>query len=206
MTQKSGVEQIEGVFTRLSAVMQTRLVSIAAEKLLKANQQRIAAQVDVNSVAFIARKSRKNKPMFARLLRNLKVLSLDSDGAVIGFTGNMGQVAEKHQTGVIESATLSKNTSSFNKPAELRQAVELIRLGFKVGKTKPSTSYIQSKYTISQAAHLIKKLKFARGESTTSKKQWAIKNEIRTLLGISEQDKQAILAEAITALNEEVSR
>lgn len=204
MTQNNGTEQIEQVFNRLSVVMQTKLVAIAANRLVLANQQRIANQVDVNGVAFKARKSRKNKPMFVRLMRNLRVLSFDTQSATVGFTGNMGLVAEKHQAGETETVTATNNRSDWNKPAELRQAVELIRLGFKVGKTKPSTSYIQANYTIAQAAHFIKKLKFWHGEPSTAKKQWTIKNEIRTLLGVNDDDKKTMLADMIDLLNQEL--
>lgn len=202
MTAKNGAEDIDRVFNRLSAVMQTRLIQIAADRVVKNNQQRMINQVDVNGVAFKARKSGSTKPMFARLVNNLRVLSIDNQSAVVGFTGNMGEVAKKHQEGAIETVTVSKNTAAFNKPAELRQAVELIRLGFKVGKTKPSTAYIQSNFSILQAAHLIKTLKIRQGESIITKQQWSIKNEIRTLLGVNDDDKKAILDEMITALNE----
>jgi len=144
MTQNSGAAQVEQVFNRLSTVMQTKLVGIAAKSVVLANQQRIARQVDVNGVAFKARKDGTNKPMFATLGQRLQVLSFDADGAVIGFAGNGGMIAEKHQYGVIETITATKNSRVLNAPATLKQAIELVRLGLKVGKTKPTTGYITS--------------------------------------------------------------
>ena len=192
MTQLIGAEAAGKKFQALSLAMQSKLLRGVADTIIVNSQRRIATQTDLTGARFKANRANAEKKMLLGLSRALTVLSVSNTEAVIGFSGNVGVVATAQQEGETSTVTARHKGANLSAPATARQAVELVQLGFKLNKYKPTTSEIMAKYTIGQAAGILAKLRANAGIET--KKTWQVTIPARSFLGVTHADQQELLA------------
>lgn len=201
----TGDLELQAKLNRLSDVMQKKLVAKLSEAVVEQSKQRINDQIDLDGVAFAARKSKTNtKKMLLGLRDRLQVLSLSENGAVIGFSGGAGGIASTHQYGKTLTFKVSKpSIEAKQRPATLKQAKQLLDLGFRVKKQKPTIAYITAHYTIASAGFVLRLLREQQG--ITTKKSWSIVIPARSFLGITDNDKQALQQLLIDHLTTEIA-
>jgi phage gpG-like protein len=194
MIQLNGVEAVQSKFEKLSELAQQRLVAKTANILLASAKQRIDTQTDVTGSAFKERKNNANKRKMLLGLKDRLVVSVSGNQAVISFTDkSTSAIAYKQQFGASQTfnnTAKSGNNSNTTSPATIRQATELINLGFRLGNKKPSVKMITQKYTISQAGFLVRKLRAWHG--ITTRTSWTVALPARSFLAVTDDDLQQI--------------
>lgn len=193
MIQLTGVETVSQKLSRLSEVSQQRLLDKTANVLLTSAKKRIDSQVDVSGSTFKERKDSTDKRKMLLGLKDRLVVSVHDNQAVISFTDSgTGSIAYKQQFGSTQTfkASTQSNVTKANQPATIRQATELIDLGFRIGNKLPMVKTITQKYTIAQAGFLIRKLRAWRGIET--KTSWTITLPARSFLGVTDDDLKEI--------------
>ncbi len=206
MMQLNGAEAVQAKLAKLSVITQQRLLDKTAKILVDSAKRRIESQTNLSGSAFKKRKNKTDKRKMLLGLKDRLVVSIYGDQAVIGFTNKgAGAIAYKQQFGATQTfnnSSKSGNRTNTNQSATVRQATELIKLGFRIGNRKPTVKAITKKYTLSQAGFLVRKLRAWHGIETRT--TWTIKLPSRSFLGITDDDmqqiKQTIIDEIETAL------
>ena len=210
MIQLNGAEEISRQLNQLDEAMQQKILPIIADYIVTASQVRIDSQTDVSGAAFAVRSKSMDekiaqKKMLLGLRDKLRVLSINENTAVVGFDSDTTEkIAADQQFGTVSKGSLAQEYSeSMSQPATRKQAVQLIQLGFKIDKHKPTIEQITSQYTIAQAGFALRKLKGWSGIAVKS--EWDIVIPARAFLGITDTDQQAILLLIKNTMNQELS-
>ena len=210
----SGIEEIERKLKDLSWNKGKALLRKVANKVVSNSRKRITQQTDLEGRPFAPRslnadeKLRKKK-LITALRKWMRVVYSGDKQAIIGFSGKQLHIASEQQLGKTEKGSAAKNRTyaGSTKPATVKQAKELIRLGFKVkinGKTKkPTIKYITGKYTVAQAGSVIRKIRTWRGVQI--KTEWDIILPPRSFLGITDSEYQEILQIMTDEINQAIS-
>lgn len=207
----TGNKEIEEKLKNLSWKKGRNLLRRITTQVVSNCRERINNQVDLEGKPFKSRslnadEKLKNKKLLLALRDWMRVVYSGDKQAIIGFSGKQLQIATEQQQGKVEKGTAAKNRTyaGSKKPATLKQAKELLRLGFKVkinGKTrKPTVSYIKTNYTIAEAGVAIRRIRGWRGEKI--KEEWDIILPPRSFFGITEDEYK----EFLQMVNEEIGK
>lgn len=205
MMQWTGVENVKDKFAKLSEVMQQQLVNRASRILFDSAKARIDTQTDTTGAAFTERKDKANKQKMLIGLKARLNVTIQGNQAIIGFDdARTAIIANRQQTGGSFEVTKGQanRTALKQQPATIRQATELVKLGFKVKNRRPSVKWILENYTINQAGFFLKQLREQQGIQT--KTSWTVTIPARSFLAATDNDiehiKQSIIQELESVL------
>ncbi|CAB4202358.1 Phage virion morphogensis protein [uncultured Caudovirales phage] len=217
----AGLLEIEIKLIRLSkldANVQEKLLRLVANKIASTSKKRITQQTDLAGRAWQARSINTEdrlakKKMLTGLRRRLRVLSVTNSTAVIGFPGRTEQIASQQQEGIKDNPNPPKpyifsgrgNTRS-RRPydsadkASKRQAVELVRLGYKVKGKIPTINWIISHLMYQKAGVIINIMRKANNIETKDMYLPA-----RSFLGVTSDDEKELLTIMNDVINKEIN-
>lgn len=190
--QLSGLDTVVNELAKISdPELRKRILNKAARKTISHAKKRVTRQTDVDGTPFPKHARGRKRKMLARLVKRLAVLSVNEEGALVGFKNAVeGQIAAKQQFGFsqqMNSAKLKKESPiNIFDPATRRQAKALIDAGYKIrrprGGTKtPSIKYIVDNMNMGRAGVILRALRGA-------KQSWETKLPPRSFLGVNEAD------------------
>lgn len=208
--QITGVEEVEKKLKSLSSVMQSKLLRKLGNKVASQAKQRITSQTDLEGRGFAARAININKPKRKKLLAGLKklvrVVSVNNEQVVIGFTGLAQTIAGKQQSGFTENRTSAQNravSGALTKPATKKQALTLIALGYLIKKRKPTVNAIRATMTIGRAGLIIRQMRIKQG--IPIKSSWKITTPARAFLGVNADDEKALVQIITDEINKTIN-
>lgn len=190
--------------------MQSKLLRKLGNKVASQAKQRITSQTNLEGRGFAARAININKPKRKKLLAGLKklvrVVSVNNEQVVIGFTGLAQTIAGKQQSGFTETRTSAQNRAlpnAMSKPATRKQALVLIALGYRIKKRKPTISAIRAIMTTGRAALIIRQMRIKQG--IPIKSSWKITTPARAFLGVNADDEKALLQIITDEINKTIN-
>jgi hypothetical protein len=148
-----------------------RVLKKVAKTVLTMSKQQASKQTDLDGAHWIPHHAGRRRKMIVRLARRMKLVSINAQEAVIGWSSPVeGQIAAKQQFGATETVTATGNRGRSNQqrqdkslPATRTQAKALLAAGYKrrirAGLKTPSLKWIMGNMTTAQAGMIIKQIR-----------------------------------------------
>jgi hypothetical protein len=100
------MDNVDDLMRRLNAApreIQDKVLRSASLRVININKKRVDRQVDVDGRPFVPRVQPRQRKMLEKLAAKLKTVSIDADGAIIGFKNSTeGNIGAKQQFGFTE--------------------------------------------------------------------------------------------------------
>lgn len=182
----------------LPAAKRRRLLNTATKRLRTQNRKRIRLQRNVDGTPYAPRRGSKKTKMLRGLAKDLRVVNLSSEHAVLGWKSRLvSRIAREHQDGLRETMTPARlrrlgKTPDYDAPASRSQAKALIKAGYQIRVNKrwkrPAISWVVANLNNGQAGLILAKL-----EVHPKKSSWHIDLPDRSVLGAQPQDVRDVL-------------
>jgi phage virion morphogenesis protein len=214
----------------LAPLRRKRLMARVAKKVIQDSKRRVREQRDLDGNPYKERKRKRTharRKMLSRLVKELKVIEANAEGATVGFyKPSSGRIAAIQQHGSTETINMrsrarrtlngsrvsAANSAAFSAAAFAqatnRQALELRALGFKAkvnGRTKTAgLSWIKSNMTVAKAGAIIRSMREKQGISRNI--SWITHLTARSFLGATAAEIQQYIEQIYDDMEQEMNR
>lgn len=204
-------------FLQMPAGLRRRLLARVVKKVVMDSKKRVREQRDLSGSAYPERyreRTHNRRKMLSRLVKQLKVISADSNSATAGFYNPVaGGIAAAQQEGKTEQMNASqfgsRSAASYQQPATRRMAKILLELGFKIRKangrtSRPSIKYITENLKQGRAGAIISAMRAKQGLAAHS--SWITRLPARSFLGATAADVQTHIETIYNTMEQEIAR